>query len=95
MTKSNLTKKNNKKIFNKIKYEGEDKYGPFTNARLHVYNNNIVSIPPSIIENLNYQHNYCLLDKSIYGKIWVNYNLSKLNKTSLHKISNLILYDRW
>ena len=41
MTKKNLRKNDMIDIFSKIKHTGEKRYGSFTNARLHVYNDNI------------------------------------------------------
>ena len=94
MIKKDLRKKDIYNIFHKIKNEGENKYGQFTNARLHIYNDNIPCMKPRFIENINQKFNYNIDEKAVYGKTWISHNLEILNQESLDKISNIILYDR-
>lgn len=94
MIKKDLRKKDIYNIFHKIKNEGENKYGQFTNARLHIYNDNISCMKPRFIENINQKFNYDIDEKAVYGKTWISHNLEILNQESLDKISNIILYDR-
>lgn len=91
MTKTKIRKNDMITIFNKIKYIGENKYGTFTNARLHVYNDNIVSIRPYFMEDINHRYQYCLDDKGIYGKLWIDYQIENINDDAFNKISQLIL----
>ena len=91
MTKKNLRKNDMIDIFSKIKHTGEKKHGAFTNARLHVYNDNIVSIRPYFMEDINQCYQYCLDDKGVYGKIWTEHQIEYINEDAFNKISQLIL----
>lgn len=91
MTKKNLRKNDMIDIFSKIKHTGEKKHGAFTNARLHIYNNNIVSFHPYFIEDMNRCYQYCLDDKAVYGKLWIEHQIENINEDAFNKISQLIL----
>jgi hypothetical protein len=91
MTKKNIRKSDIKQVFHKIKHIGESKYGAFTNARLHIYNNNIISYKPYFIEDVNNQFGFCLDDKGVYGQLWIKNQLDIINDDSYNKISKLIL----
>ena len=73
------------------KNKGEIKHGEFTNARLHIYNDNIISIKPNFIEEINNKYDYCIDDKTIYGQLWIDNQLLKINDDAFNKISKLIL----
>lgn len=91
MTKKYLGKNGIKDVFKKIKHRGEIKHGEFTNARLHIYNDNIISIKPNFIEEINNKYDYCIDDKTIYGQLWIDNQLLKINDDAFNKISKLIL----
>ena len=93
MTSKYLKKNDIEEIFHKIKYLGEKKHlndgESFYSARLHIFNDNIVSIRPEFIEIISTKYNYNCFDKGIYGKTWLMHYINFLSKDSIDKFYEL------
>ncbi len=94
MTSKYLNKGHIETIFNKIKNNGESKHleigETFHSARLHIYNDNIVSMRPQYMEQIAIKHGYDIYDKGIYGKTWLLNYINRLNDESINKFYTLL-----
>ena len=94
MTSKYLKKINIKSIFKKIKNDDEKKYlnqnESFYSARLHIYNDNIVSIRPEFMESISMKYKYNLFEKGIYGKTWLLDYINYLSTDSITKFYELL-----
>ena len=94
MTAKYLNKKHIQDIYTKIKNDGEVKHlvqgETFYSARLHIYNDNIVSMKPEYIEQLAMTHGYDMFDKGIYGKTWLLNYINSLTSDSISKFYELL-----
>lgn len=94
MTGQYLNKGNIETVFDKIKNGGESRHlvgnESFYSARLHIYNDNIVSMKPEYIEQLAMTHGYDMFDKGIYGKTWLLNYINSLTSDSISKFYELL-----
>ena len=93
MTNKFLNKNNIESIFDKIKTLGEPKHLEkglsFHSARLHIYNDNIVSYKPLFLEQIAIKYKFDMTDKSIYGKTWILNYTNCLTQESIQKFYDL------
>ena len=94
MTGQYLNKGNIETVFDKIKNGGESRHlvgnESFYSARLHIYNDNIVSMRPCFIENIAIKHGYDIFDKAVYGKTWLLNYTNYLTPDSIDKFYELL-----